>query len=88
MSILKPFKNSAMSSLSFKAPADLDQRLTRARTSASARGLSLDIDGALVKALARLLKQAERELAELQPGNIRAEGQGSADSANEGVSHG
>lgn len=86
MSILKPLKNSAMSSLSFKVPADLDQRLTTARTSASACGLSLDIDGALGKALARLLKQAERELAELQLANGRPVMP--ADLRSEGIGHG
>lgn len=60
-SILKPA--SAAASVSFRVPADLAARLSAVRAASQALGLVLDIEPALTKALARLLRQAENELA-------------------------
>ena len=60
-SILKPA--SAAASVSFRVPADLAARLSAVRTASQALGLVLDIEPALTKALTRLVKQAEAELA-------------------------
>lgn len=60
-SILKPA--AAAASVSFRVPADLAARLSAVRTASQALGLVLDIEPALTKALARLLRQAEAELA-------------------------
>jgi len=60
-SILKPA--SAAASVSFRVPAELAARLSAVRAASQALGLVLDIEPALTKALARLVKQAEAELA-------------------------
>lgn len=66
-SILKPAA-SAGSSVSFRVPADLAARLSAVRVASHQRALVFDIDPALAKALARLVRQAEIELAESASG--------------------
>lgn len=61
-SILKPAA-SAGSSVSFRVPADLATRLSAVRAASHQRALVFDIDPALAKALTRLVRQAEAELA-------------------------
>lgn len=60
-SILKPA--AAAASVSFRVPGELAARLSAVRAASQALGLVLDIEPALTKALARLLRQAEAELA-------------------------
>jgi hypothetical protein len=60
MKILKPSTQPV--TVSIRVPAELAQRLATARASAAQRGLSLDIDQPLAKALTRIVKQAEAEL--------------------------
>lgn len=60
-SILKPA--AAAASVSFRVPAELAARLTAVRAASQPLGLVLDIEPALTKALSRLVRQAEAELA-------------------------
>jgi hypothetical protein len=60
MKILKPSTQPA--SVSIRVPADVAQRLSTVKAAAAQRGLSLDVDQPLAKALARLVRQAEAEL--------------------------
>lgn len=66
-SILKPAA-SAGASVSFRVPADLATRLSAVRATSHQRALVFDIDPVLAKALARLVRQAEIELAESASG--------------------
>lgn len=66
-SILKPAA-SAGASISFRVPAELAARLSAVRATSHQRALVFDIDPALAKALARLVRQAEIELAESASG--------------------
>lgn len=61
MKILKPSTQPV--TVSIRVPAELAQRLATARAAAAQRGLSLDVDQPLTKVLARLVRQAEAELA-------------------------
>lgn len=83
MKLLKPSTQPA--TVSIRVPHDLVQRLTAARASAAQRGLALDVDQPLGKALARLVKQAETELAnndKLQPA-ISGEPRGQGEDEND-----
>lgn len=66
-SILKPAA-SAGASISFRVPAELAARLSAVRATSHQHALVFDIDPALTKALARLVRQAEIELAESASG--------------------
>lgn len=60
MKILKPV--TSVSTISFKAGADLTKRLVVVQAAARELGLTFDVDTPLAKALARLIRQAEGEL--------------------------
>lgn len=63
--LLKPATSS--SSVSIRVPTDLAGRLAAVQAAAKACGLLVDVDAPLNKALARLVRQAERELADVAP---------------------
>lgn len=63
--LLKPVNDGAqVKSLTIKIPSALSERLAALSLRAKSTGLTLDLDSQLSRALARLLKAAEAELAE------------------------
>ena len=63
--LLKPVNDGAqVKSLTIKIPSALSERLAALSERAKCAGLTLDLDVQLSRALARLLKTAEAELAE------------------------
>ena len=60
MKLLRPV--ASFSTLSIKIGSDLAKRLTIIQTAARGRGLMLDVDTPLTKALARVVRQAEADL--------------------------
>lgn len=62
--LLKPASDAAqVKSLTIKIPVALSERLAALAERAKSAGMTVDIDGELSRALARLLKAAEAELA-------------------------
>ncbi len=60
MKILKPAASTT--AISIKIPADLAKRFATVQAAVRERGLMLDVDAPLARALARLIRQAETDL--------------------------
>jgi len=61
MSVLKSIKTES-TSVQFKLPGEVAEKLKDVRKKARQKGFSIDVDGAVTNALKHLLTKAEKEL--------------------------